>query len=241
MCDFKISFWQKMLPYIISGLIGLITGTVVRSIWPVIAKSLMAIKYIIERIINWHKRKRLIFEDDFNCSLGNWDNAYSGPNGFQIIQPHIEKVLRVTYGYLPGFTEEGSDWRDYQLEFDSKIENRCISWIIRAKDREHFHMIQLNTKNMIRFHTTTTPNADGTLNFDIIESRFETPVIRTGKWFHIKTRVKGNKVDIYIDNHKIQLSNDENNYLKIDNGKIGFRNNWTEEALVRRVRVYRIN
>jgi hypothetical protein len=200
-----------------------------------------------------HRQFMSRFKDNFKGNLRDkWD--YQGP--WLITE---ENTLLVTGSDAGGITKVGAQWENYTFEFQAKIVSRCLGVIVRAQDLNNYYMFQINREqNRIRPHrraavpcipaqqTSSQPQAQQhdqppqmqpisfyigwDQNFDAIPI---SPEALTG-WFKVKLKVHGESVKFYIND---ELIFEKDSILKIATGKVGFRNDGSESAFVKKVKV----
>lgn len=210
--------------------------------------------------LNLNRRFVYRFSDDFNGNLrANWD--FKGP--WRIAE---DGTLLVTGSDAGGITKVGAQWENYTFTFRARIRNKCSGVVVRAVDLDNYYMFQIR-KDKIRPHRRVSvpvledkqfiqagenqspPQADADeeladtprfhpVNFitawQIFESLFTPVDSDLDGWFTVKVIVRGESVRLYIDD---ELQFQQDSFLKIPTGKVGFRNSIDEVALVRNVQV----
>ncbi len=196
-----------------------------------------------------HRRFVSGFNDNFARDLHtNWD--FVGP--WRIAE---KNTLLVTGSDAGGITKIGAQWENYVFTFRARIMTDCLGVIVRAQDLNNYYMFQIQT-DKIRPHrraaypvidTSTLPTHEdlnkenviiaNRINFQIGWEVFNPPVPlhhQLDDWFDVKIIVRGESVSIYINS---DLVLQQESFLKIPTGKVGFRNSGHETALVRNVKV----
>lgn len=79
--------------------------------------------------------EKLTFTDTFEGGLGRWSTS-----SFQVVSEKGRPALRVE-GF--GLLKDGSDWENYTVTFDVKIQKEGVNFIIRARDRQNFYFLKL--------------------------------------------------------------------------------------------------
>lgn len=209
---------------------------------------LLAITVLTFTLLVWTSRlhRRFIsgFNDNFRGDLrANWD--FKGP--WRIPE---KNTLLVTGSEAGGITKVGAQWENYTFTFKARITKRCLGVIIRAQDLSNYYMFQIGI-DQIRPHrrvavplivTKNPPQHEETaevhpIKFNIGWQIFDPPTplnTRLDNWFDVRVTVRGQAVSLYINN---ELVFQQESFLQIPTGKVGFRNVSSEEALVKNVRV----
>jgi type II secretory pathway pseudopilin PulG len=79
--------------------------------------------------------EKMTFTDTFDGGLGRWSTS-----SFQVVSEKGRPTLRVE-GF--GLLKDGSDWENYTVTFDVKIQKEGVNFIIRARDRQNFYFLKL--------------------------------------------------------------------------------------------------
>lgn len=193
-------------------------------------------------------------KDKFSdCLTENWD--YKGPwkilNGNSlIIKGLVSRNVYERDGI--GLTKKGTFWTNYELSFSAHIIHDCIGVIIRAQDMDNFYMVQIRKDSIIPHRRIGIPdfvkveetdqdgNGDkfridkfkvGWQVFEDFKKKIE-PTLED--WFSVKIKVHGEAIEVRINDVLILQ---EDAFLKISSGKIGFRNHYNEEAEVKHLKV----
>lgn len=188
------------------------------------------------------------FKDNFSGDLrSNWD--FEGP--WRMAEPN---TLLVTGSDEGGLTKVGAIWENYTFTFDARITNQCIGVIIRAQDLNNYYMLQINRDQIRPHRRVSIPIIEeaaaslhdkedknivkiNTIKFGVGWQVFDPPTPlkpEVDGWFKVKVIVQGESVKLYIND---DLFFQQDSFLKIPTGKVGFRNSGTEAALIRNVRV----
>jgi len=196
-----------------------------------------------------HRRFVSGFSDNFKGDLqANWD--------FEGLWRIPEKDTLLVTGPAEkrdtggGITKVGALWENYTFTFKARIIKDCLGVVIRAQDLNNYYMFQIQT-DRIRPHRRaavpvvgpkiTSATLSGAKNvpikFKVGWQFFDPPTLlnrQLNDWFDARLIVRGQAVSIYIDD---QLMFQRESFLQIPVGKVGFRNAYSEEALVRDVKV----
>lgn len=236
----------------------------VASHWQILALWTASIAVVVLwlRTSRLERRFASEFRDNFDGDLrAKWD--YSGP--WRIPE---KGVLLVGGAQTPdedggGITKMGAQWENYEFSFEARIMKECLGVIVRAKDRNNYHMFQIRldaVKPHRRIEVPVTEvdqppqglafaSADEThadTGHRVIlrpvhvlvgwDTSYEAVALnrQPDGWFKMKVVVEGEAAKIYIDD---ELVFHQDTILRIPTGKVGFRNNGAEAALVRHVRV----
>lgn len=189
------------------------------------------------------------FTDNFGENLNiNWD--FVGP--WRIAE---KNTLLVTGSDEGGLTKVGTTWENYTFTFDARITDRCLGVVVRAQDLDNYYMFQINTDKISPHRRIAVPVIEDTasqpeqkqpigetppprlVKFQIAWQKFDppTPIAPSlTDWFKVKVVVRGESVQIYIN---ADLRFQQESFLKVPMGKVGFRNAGKESALVRNVQV----
>lgn len=224
-----------------AGFFALIKDNIV-FIWGIAITTIVIMISI--KTLKMHNRFVKGFTDNFKKHLhANWD--FKGP--WRIVE---KGTLLVTGSDEGGITKVGSLWENYSFMFKARIINQCLGVVVRAQDINNYYMFQINI-DKIRPHRRiavpiipqNNPTTDETtqtftaIKFGIAWQIIDPPTILNKQlkdWFKVKITVRGESINIYIDD---ELVFQKESFLQIPNGKVGFRNDGNEEALIKDVRV----
>jgi len=160
-----------------------------------------------------------------------------------------EGELIVTDSHAGGITKVGHQWENYDLTFKARIIHNCLGVIIRAANLNHYYMLQIHKSSMtphyrslIRLNETKIEQKeDGTVQITPgqygVAWEVQKPIMyspATEGWFEGRVSVRGDAVTLYIDNNLVY---EQRGYLQIPTGKIGFRNDGPEKALVKGIKL----
>ena len=209
---------------------------------------------LLSWVTSLHRRFATKFKDDFKKPVNlSWD--YRG-------DWHVgdERALVVTASPDGGLTKVGALWENYTLSFQAKILRDCLGVIVRARDLDNYYMFQIRT-DQIRPHrrvalpvhlpaeaAASSPGGGQgqpagmrvvPVPYVVVWHVMDGISVPLGKplttWFSVEITVRGESVQIRIDN---ELVFEQQSLLQNATGKIGFRNDGAETAMVRRVRVH---
>lgn len=208
-----------------------------------------AVTAIILLLFTWtfrlHRRFTSGFRDNFKGNLQvNWD--FEGH--WRI--PEKGTLLVTGPSDTGGITKVGAQWENYTFTFKARIIRACLGVIVRAKDLDNYYMFQIRADKIRPHRRVAVPHIEiqpeqqsqsaPQIKPIVFEKGWQifkpsTPLTHTlDDWFDVRITVRGESVIIYIDNNIVLQSE---SFLKIPNGKVGFRNSGSEEALVRNVKV----
>jgi hypothetical protein len=195
--------------------------------FPEIAKHQFAITDILDVSRQGSSRQEMLLsQENAPFDEDNW--LFDANDGWTI----ADRCIRVTRCPTGGLFKSGIAWSDYAFNFQFKIVNEYAGWIIRARDRDHYLMIQCGHAQ-IRLHTRML-GEDG-----IVETRLERPMIPIDstqeEWTKVRTEVLGAAIRIWINEKVIWSSSNFLNRFQF--GTIGFRCDGSEEALFRNIYV----
>lgn len=186
------------------------------------------------------------FSDNFKNNLQmNWD--FKG--NWRI--PEKGTLLVTGRDGSGGITKVGAQWENYTFTFKARIIRDCIGVIVRAQDLDNYFMFQIRADKIRPHRRVAVPMAPvqtqeqspgatpqiQPIQFSVGWQVFDPPTPLSRKldtWFSCRITVRGESVCIRIDDEIVLQSE---SFLKIPTGKIGFRNDGAEEALVRHVKV----
>ncbi|MGA2624359.1 MAG: family 16 glycoside hydrolase [Bacteroidota bacterium] len=219
----------------------------IQGLW--ISTAILLILLLFIWVSSLHRRFIRGFQDSFTKDLRlNWD--YEG--NWRCPEKGTLLVTGVAVGPQDGggITKVGAHWENYTLSFSARILRDCLGVIVRAQDLNNYYMFQIRS-DMIRPHrrvavpvVAVQANQQNqpapqihpvqfTIGWQIIDPPM--PLIKNlNDWFDVSIKVRGESIHLLI-NDEIAFQSDS--FLKIPSGKIGFRNNGAEEALVKKVKV----
>jgi len=202
-----------------------------------------AILYLSYNLFRINRLFTLGFKDNFKSNLpDNWD----APGDWRITENH---ELFITNSDCGGITKKGANWENYTMTFDAKIVNLCLGIVVRARDLNNYYMFQIN-KEQVRPHRRvsipifkTSKGAGDSSEVSIAHYRIGWQIMdnisvyhlkQLNDWFKVKVKVTGQTICIQINN---DLVFHRDNFLELPNGKIGFRNDGNEQAIVKKLKV----
>lgn len=250
-----IKFWIGFVILIV-GLIGsfFIWGKegffdFVRNNIQIIWMTTVSIIVLVLLVWNWRLRQRLFggYRDDFK-NLDGWDFEGQG------WRRKPDDVLSIKGSW--GLTKVGSHWENYIVTFRTKIINKCLGVIIRARDSDNYYMFQIWTDKVRPHRRIIVPvvnimvpegSEDESSQSPTIEYKsdwlldnnnpeFKSIPIKPAldDWFDVKIVVKGQSINLFLGR---SFEHELPSILQIPTGKIGFRNAGNEEALVKNLKV----
>jgi len=211
-----------------------------------------------------HRRLKIVagaFKENFKNGLVNWE---FGGEGWTIERGDDGLELSVTNSPNGGITNFGL-WDNFVFSFQCKIINKNVGWIIKAKDRVNYFMVQCSLN----------PTSEPTINphFKLGDHWLVTKrtlnlkhPIKTNEWFGVKIIVYGNTVNVFINDEralhyfipdpgraiasqpitikkgdkaveKEKYIQENNVIFSFPNGKVGFRCSGDEHAHFRKIKV----
>lgn len=156
--------------------------------------------------------------------------------------------LIVTNSFEGCITRMGNSWENYDLFFEAMITHACIGVIFRAESINDYHMFQITTDGVIFYRKSLLPAEDGKIetdkdgnmqikmpNFGILwQSKEKKPYkINANEWYKFRVNVDGDTATLYIAGKPVCSESP----LQISTGRIGFRNDGAEHALVKNIKV----
>ncbi len=218
-------------------------------LWLVTLTSILILLWIW--MFNIYHRLVGGFQDNL-VNLDNWD--------FIGLWKLVDKgIISITGSDEGGVTKIGSQWENYTFSFEARIINKCIGVIVRAQDLNNYYMFQIRA-DKIRPHLRKLipvlidePRDEG----DDHQKPIHRPVIYKISWlndrstsdeefqpspispeligwFKVKIEVYGQSIKIWIND---ELMLQRSNLITFPTGKIGFRNNVSEVAYVKNIKV----
>ncbi len=151
-----------------------------------------------------------------------------------------------------GITKVGRFWENYDLLFKAHILYNCIGVIIRAESLSSYYMFQIHKDCIIPHRRSLIRVKESSLDVDekgLIKNLKIAPGLyivgwntddkvplqkQIDGWFDCKITASGSSVAVYI-NGIIVFEDKE--FLQIPTGKIGFRNDGPEKAIVKDIKV----
>jgi hypothetical protein len=219
-------------------------GAHAQSAWNVAATAGLVVLWIW--VLRLRNRLTNGFSDNFvGDPRQRWD--FGGPW-------HVDnRCLVVTGSDEGGVTKKGALWENYTLTFEARIVSRCLGVIVRAQDLDNYYMLQINV-NRIQPHrrvavpTLRPPSGPAESSDSVGHGQsvtyatgwqvFENQAVDLPRplegWFRVRVRVNGESLELAINGDVLWQ---QEAFLKIPTGKIGFRNFDSEQAFVRKVRV----
>lgn len=187
--------------------------------------------------------KGSFFEDDFSNLEKNWE--YKGE--WLVKGDGENKILRVTNSGVGGIAKPCLSWADYVFEFDTKIENTCSAWIIRAKDLGEYVMLQCHLDRIRPLFRMNGEWYDlGWTDRNAV--RFP-QVLVLNTWYHVQITVEGTRVTTTIVGDLVGRRMDITGLPSLKHphtaasylaGSVGFRESSTECAYFRNVKVEKL-
>lgn len=203
----------------------------------------LALVILSDWLLHWRTEKvNAIYEFvDFKRNLENW--KYEG--NWHTIQEGNQTILVVTDSGRGGIAKPCLSWRNYIFEFETKTVNKYSAWIIRAKNLDHYVMLQCRTEEMLLLFRSERNQGKWAWSK---EEHIDLPrSIPTNTWFGVRIEVEKDMVTIRLtlDGEDIEVISDvilappiaPEKYVQ---GSVGFRESNKECAHFRNVRVKRI-
>jgi hypothetical protein len=172
----------------------------------------------------------ILLEEPESSNLSNW----SYRNGQWTSD---QDGLSVTKSGLGGIYNLGATWENYEFSFEFKIISQCAGWIVRARDDNHYVMVQCNKEQVCPHIFTVSPKPDrkSQPGFQVINKIDHNLSLQ--EWNRARTEVIGHGIKVWI-NETLVWSDSE--LLKdFSMGTVGFRCSHNEHALFRYIKVVR--
>lgn len=200
-----------------------------------------------------HRRFAASFADEFKRPINlNWDFRGAWHVG-------SDNTLVVTGSPDGGLTKVGSLWENYSFSFQAKILQTCVGVVVRARDLDNYYMFQV-TQNRIIPHRrvalpvhvqppvaaetqASTPAQPSSMQvvpvpYVVVWQVMQDIAVSLPQplttWFDVNVVVHGEAVRIEIDGAPVF---EQQALLQNATGKVGFRNDGSESAMIRHVRV----
>jgi hypothetical protein len=181
------------------------------------------------------------FSDSFKGRLeSKWD--FIGP--WKILD---DKILFITGSDEGGITKVGSDWENYILTFKAKIICGRVGVIVRARDLNNYYMLQINKKHIVPHRRATVlqikdrsvdpivpPEIEMQVGWQVYNDSVNELNRELLDWFDVYIKVVGHSIIMKINN---EIVFQQDMFLQISNGKIGFRCHDQESAQIKEVKV----
>ncbi len=169
---------------------------------------LVAVLLLILAVFYFRLRKRLNivageFRDDFASGLHRWE---FGGEGWKIEKEDEKFMLSVSESPDGGITKRGFSWSDYEFNFDTKIINKNVGWIVRAESRNKYLMVQLNLEEpespRLRFHLRLPQSSRRKSEWIVTQVNKLEPEkpISPHDWINVRIVVLGSNIDVYLNN-----------------------------------------
>jgi hypothetical protein len=171
----------------------------------------------------------ILLDEATSANLSNWkygrDKWASDKDGLS--------VTRSSYG---GICRIGSTWENYDFTFEFKIMNKCAAWIVRAKSREQYVMVQCNALK-VRPHTLIEQTSEANKRKFRVVTEIEHN-LTLAEWNKVKTEVRGHSIKVWIEDNLVWTDSELLEAFPM--GTVGFRCSRDEHALFRNIRVTKI-
>ena len=182
------------------------------------------------------------FREDFQQGLENWE--YRGE--WRIEREGDGCILIVTESRSGGIAKPCVSWKDYVVEFETRIVNGNTSWIIRAEDTDNYVMLQCQPELLYPHFRTQGrwENLTWTLE-NPVRLPFRLPL---NTWFGVHIEVRGTLllVTVTLDGREREILRSSRLLepptapVSYQVGSVGFRESAEECANFRNVRVKRL-
>jgi hypothetical protein len=179
------------------------------------------------------------FIDNFDNE--NLEENYSCDTSWRV----INNELIVTNSWAGGIVNKGIGWGNYIFRFQTKIENKCTSWIIRARNLQDYCMLQVGKDSLVPHRmrpAKSIQNINGQPTevtfgvFDVGKTyKFDSKV--SDDWLDVEIEVKGKSLRIDIDGENKFFEPNFSKYMNNPTGSVGFRNCGDERARFRNIKV----
>jgi hypothetical protein len=169
----------------------------------------------------------IVLDKSASSNISNWDyiGGWSANEG----------ILDITNSDNGGLLKWGTEWKDYDFNFDFKIVDAYAAWIVRAQGHRRYVMLQCDG-NLIRPHTRTAtidPHDPERGRFEVLDNHPHG--ISLKEWNEVKTQVRENLIQIFIND---QLAFEHPTLLQdFASGTVGFRCSGPEHALFKNIKV----
>jgi hypothetical protein len=184
------------------------------------------------------------FCEDFQRGLENWE--YHGER-WRTEREGDRHILIVTDSEIGGIAKPCLSWKDYVFRFETKIVKSNTSWIIRAKDRLNYVMLQCGQEQLKpHFRVNGTWRNLEWTNRNPVSLPITLPV---NTWFGVHIEVRGTKVlvTVRVNDRETEILNSSalleppTAPVSYPMGSVGFREYGPDEcAHFRNVRVKRL-
>ncbi|MGB6067610.1 MAG: hypothetical protein WBG50_22620 [Desulfomonilaceae bacterium] len=168
----------------------------------------------------------ILLDKSASVNIWNWD--YTG--NWSV----ASDILDITNCGDGGLLKWGSEWKNYDFNFQFKIVNDWAAWIVRAQGHRRCVMIQCGG-DLIRPHIRTAPThaGDPDPGFRVLDTHRHGLVLK--EWNKVSAQIRGGCIRIFIND---QLAFEDPRLLQnFTSGTVGFRCSGPERALFRDVEV----
>jgi hypothetical protein len=217
-----ISLLVKISPsFVAPKVVGFIQQYKDIAVW--IGLILLAYAFFVTR-----KQSQTMLDENDSANLSSWsfgdDEWTSDQDGLSVTRKSL------SYG---GIYKSGATWENYNFSFEFKIMDKCAGWIVRAKSKEHYVMIQCNPQKIRPHVFSLNQTPDRMPHFVLIKEVDHNQSLKD--WNKVRTEVKGHSIKVWI-NETLVWSDSE--LLKdFPMGTVGFRCSHDEHALFRCIKV----
>jgi hypothetical protein len=165
---------------------------------------------IVGIVLYWMYRQLTytkIINDNFKGGLNAWAIPLGASWTTQRCEDKLGKMLTVTNSTIPATLKGAYWWYDYEITFEAKIEGESpphrqnFTIVIRSENNFNGIMLQI-TKTHMRPHFIY----QGTFIIDNEASQLLPTTLRENEWIKVKMTVKGNIVDIYINDYQLRYN-----------------------------------
>lgn len=167
-------------------------------LWLIIASSFIIRNFILINFVSG------LFSDNFNKGLDKWE---FGNDSWKIEKEDGKNVLSVQDSDYGGITKRGFNWSDYEFSFETKVIKGSSGWIIRAKNRTKYFMLQLNLddpdKPLLRPHIRLDISNFPWIIFEHLSINLNqkglSKPVRLMDWIKVRIIVRSGEIDAYLN------------------------------------------
>ncbi len=169
------------------------------------------------------ERSYFQFEEEFATQLGSWTDP-------SVLTRQDDGLVRVKEGltlYRPSLSRS-----DYQLQFEGRIGQGAMGWLVRAADDRHFYAFKLGWRGRGRDRHSVllrTAVVDGSLppldKFDAVALPSD---LKENTMYHLEVSVAGNRITTLLDGRGVDSFSDS----RLKSGGVGFFAEKGETALL---------
>ncbi len=178
-------------------------------------------------------RSSAVLRQDFKLDLGNWQSNWSPK--FEMASSDWQQVGKAVRVGSLRLWKPTTQMANYNVNFGAQIDNKAVSWAVRAADHSNYYATKLSLQDQGR----GAPKAE-IVRYAMVNgkaaTKIEMPIpvtLERGKLYDIAMRVSGNKYVTSIDGQVVASWSDD----QMKRGGVGFFSEPGERATLHYVNV----